>query len=230
MYRFGLLIALALVAAGSLATEALYGRLAGYGKRQAIIDAQGERLVRLPEHFGEWSMQQQTEISDHALTMLECRHYVARTYVHQGTGETVSITMLVGPAGPLVVHRPEVCFPSRKYEMTQRRRRAEFAGSDPPPVFYATKFRSTVPGEGSIWAHYSWNTGSGWQAPDDPRVALGAEPVLAKMQLITAESPGSKKDTPEIASRFLADFLPVADAALFASVDAGADTAGTRPR
>jgi hypothetical protein len=138
-------------------------------------------------------------------------------YVNDDTGERVSMILLVGQAGPLVAHTPEVCYSSANYSIV---------ASDRPEIISSDRGRGTfarvilrsnsTAGEGQR-VYYGWRPPRGeWQAPESPRMTLGGSPMLYKLQLATddvADATGESNESgqADAGQRFLADLLPVLD-------------------
>jgi hypothetical protein len=133
-----------------------------------------------------------------AMEMLECAGYVNRRYLHQQTGQTVNLAVIVGPPGPTAVHTPEICFSSRAYEQQQPRRRIELAAQAPAKhSFWTLDFETTNVLAERLRVYYAWSLGERWEAAASPRYQFAAAPQLYKLQLaanIPAQVGGPEAD------------------------------------
>jgi Protein of unknown function (DUF3485) len=203
-------------------------RLAASGVNQdEQLRVASEAISRLPESIGGWKMVKSEPLSDRVLEILHCRTHQNRTYVNHDTGDSVSFIMLVGIAGPMVAHTPEICYASSTFEVVEKARREVIRGTgDRADTFYRVLFQSkTLTGQ-KQQVYYAWRPPAGhWQAPKNPRLTLAGSPLLYKIQLATADASqtdASTKSEVKDAShpttnanqRFLADLLPVLDTVL----------------
>jgi hypothetical protein len=120
----------------------------------------------------------------------------------------VALVMLVGPAGPLAVHTPEICMTSREYENIKPSEQVRVMSDGREQQFFATLFRAkTLEGQ-RLNVYYGWSAdGEEWQAPLSPRITLGPLPMLYKVQVVCADAAVAEGATaPGVA--FLADLLP----------------------
>ena len=102
-YSLGVLLAIVVAAGFTLVSGTIQGHMS---KRWGLsIDAEPAvaRLAELPEQFGDWKVQSTSEMSEHVVDMLQCAGYSYRTYENTVTGETVNVTILLGPSGPISV-------------------------------------------------------------------------------------------------------------------------------
>lgn len=190
---------------------------------QATGGAEGERLLEiasrnidaLPETIGPWRMTASQPLDENAARMLQCRAHLSRSYRNDDTGESVSLMMLVGRAGPLLAHTPEVCYSSQSFETLEAAHpqviRKNEADED---VFSSVLFASTTVGGEKQRVYYGWRPFVGhWVAPKNPRLALGGEPILYKLQVDAQELAPANEKAPVADSiqRFLDDLLPALD-------------------
>jgi hypothetical protein len=125
----------------------------------------------------------------------------------------VDLSLLIGPAGTVSVHSPEICFPSKNFELLGKRVRITIrddAGID--HQFWRVEFRSQDLEERLSRVYYGWSIGGTWSAPDDPRFEFAGQPYLYKLQLHVKISPDSEKADAGLS--FLSNFLPEARAEL----------------
>jgi Protein of unknown function (DUF3485) len=173
-----------------------------------LLDKAAERLTSVPSHFGPWLQREEDSLNETAVQILGNPRQLCRTYVHSETGETVSMVLLAGLAGPMAVHTPEICMPSREYEMIKPATPIEIVAHGGKHGFFATLFRAkTLEGQ-KLNVYYGWSRdGDQWEAPNYPRVAFAPLPMLYKVQVVCQE-PTSPDAGPTAGELFLADLLP----------------------
>jgi len=193
---------------------------------QATGGAAGERLLEiasrnidaLPETIGPWRMTASQPLDENAVRMLQCRANLSRSYRNDDTGESVSLMLLVGRAGPLLAHTPEVCYSSQSFETLEAAHPQVIRKNETDEdVFSSVLFASTTVGGEKQRVYYGWRPFVGhWAAPKNPRLSLGGEPVLYKLQVDAQELAPANEKSPEANSiqRFLDDLLPVLDRSL----------------
>jgi hypothetical protein len=119
---------------------------------------------------------------------------------------------LVGPAGPLAVHTPEICMTSREYENLKQSEPIDIVAQGKNHRFFETLFRAkTLEGQ-KLHVYYGWSRdGNLWEAPQSPRIALGPLPMLLKLQVACSAS--DTEDSKRSAGiTFLEDLLSHMDA------------------
>jgi len=211
--RFALVFALAVVVALTIASGLIHGRSSNRWGHSSVILAAAEKLEQLPDDFGTWQLVSHDEMSTAAIDMLECAAYVARTYENRKTGATVQMVLLLGPAGPISVHTPEVCYPSRNHTIVEKRQPVVVKSpdvQDQDHQFWALTFRSTDLTATIQRVYYAWSTGSSWCATVEPRYAFAGSPYLYKIQLASSLPPGTDVSKNDPCRNFLREFIPVA--------------------
>ena len=172
-----------------------------------------DELRNVPTEFDGWKLQEPRKLSAEALTMLECHGYINRIYVHESTGDVVLATLLLGPAGPLSVHTPEICYSSRSFALESERERANVPQSatstGDEAEFWGITLRSRDVEARTLRIYYGWSDGEHWIAPMQPRFALGASPYLYKLQVASYIAPHLLDEPSDPGRRFLRSFLPV---------------------
>lgn len=178
-------VSLALVLVLTAGGGVLHGRLSNrWGPPAAMVTA-GARLSQLPTHFASWDEQSSQHLPESTRLMLECTGDSVRCYVNSATKSMVEATLLVGPAGPLAVHTPEICFSSRDYQAVGKRRRVTIIDSEGVEhKLWKIDFRRRDVDSSLVHVYYAWSVGGPWMAPDKPRYQLAGWPYLYKIQLI----------------------------------------------
>ena len=123
MKRYLPILSLILVLVLTAISGAIHGRMSNRWGPPQDSRAAAEKLQDLPVQFGSWRLQSSDELSDFIEDTLQCVGYLLRTYANQETGEVVTVTILLGPPGPISVHTPEICFSSRAYEIREERQK-----------------------------------------------------------------------------------------------------------
>ncbi|MGA2255245.1 MAG: exosortase-associated EpsI family protein [Thermoguttaceae bacterium] len=208
-------LSLATVTALTLVTGVLEGRIRNrWGPSETMLAA-AKKLEDVPTKFGgpdndRWQLQSSDPMSDNTLEILECTGYLQRTYANPRTGDVVSVFVIVGPAGPIAVHTPEICFSSQDYKTRDTRQPVVIAdpkGQD--DQFWALTFKTKSVPEDLLRIYYAWGTGNRWSAANDARFAFAGWPYLYKIQLASRLPAGTDLKTDDTCQKFLKDFVPV---------------------
>ncbi len=98
---------------------------------RADLSGAAARLVDFPSHFGDWQQQGEDEkVPEEALRELQCAGCFNRHYVNQRLGRDVTVIVMVGPAGPLIRHPPEICYGNRANQLLGKPNDVELTTSD----------------------------------------------------------------------------------------------------
>ncbi|MGQ0634354.1 MAG: exosortase-associated EpsI family protein [Planctomycetaceae bacterium] len=192
--------------------------VASVADREEQIQRAMAAVERLPEDFGDWQLTELAPLDESAQRMLQCRAHSHGVYTNSVTGAKVSMVLLVGSAGPLVAHTPEICYSSTDNEIVESPQADAIRGSGTTAdALYRIKFRSKDVYGGLQKVYYGWRrSDSPWQAPDNPRLSLGGAPFLYKLQVAAHQSEASAATSEESlpddpARKFVIDVLPVLD-------------------
>ena len=178
-------------------------------QRWGMGEAANEAAVRveaLPDQLGKWKAVHVDELDEEATKMLRCVGSTVRNYVHEDTQESVSLVFMVGPAGPLAIHTPDVCYGSANFttaEQRQQRMLKDVNGDEHP--FSVITFEENKMGKRLLRVYYAWNKGGEWAAPDTPRTSFAGVPMLYKLQLATNSIDGATNV--DAAEKFLIENL-----------------------
>jgi len=197
----------------TLVSGAIHGRMSNRWGPSPDMLAAAKRLESLPTQLGPWHVASEGEMSDYVVNMLECTGYLVRVYEHQETFERVTMTLLVGPSGPMSVHTPDICLPSRDFAPDGGRERVAIAAGDGRSFeVWRQAFRANDLQASRQRVYYGWGPDGSWSAPNDPRFEFAREPFLYKVQVSAALAPDSEAatETPDAGERFLQAFAPVA--------------------
>jgi hypothetical protein len=211
MKRFWLLSGIILVAALTVLSGVLQGNMRNRWGPSADVLSAANKLVEIPSQFADWRLQSSGELDESASKMLECAACIVRNYENRATGDVVSVTLLLGPPGPISVHTPEICFGSRNFKSMGKRqltsiRRAD--GSD--DELWMLDYKANNLRGDLLRICYAWTVGDRWSATKDPRFQFAAQPYLYKIQLSAHLLPGVITESQDPCHKFLQDFLPVA--------------------
>lgn len=217
MTRISFYAALILLLAGTLATEFLFGSWSHRQEQASQLEQGTQRIGTVPEHFGDWQLRDEEPFAPEVVNTLQCPAYLNRHYVNTRTGAKVSATLIVGPAGPMVAHKPEICFTGREFRQVGQTETVTIAlDQNREHRFHVANFQRRDLEGTRIACYYGWTNDGAWLAPSNPRLELGGEPSLYKIQIVT-QNPVYEEDQQEtpVAEQFLKDFLPVITNSVF---------------
>jgi len=201
---FVFLLAVAL----TLLSGVLHGRMSERWEQGIDFQPALAKLREMPARIGDWQMRDEEEFTDSVVEMLRCKGYVNRGYVNRRTGATLRVAILMGPAGPLSVHTPEICYSSRDYTQTGKRTKLSIPGTDGETQnFWVVAFQSTQLSGQHMNVYYAWHDGARWRAPEEPRLSFSGEQTLYKIQIAAgAELTTDPQRTSS--TQFLKELLP----------------------
>ncbi len=126
------------------------------------------------------------ELTEEVVGMLECAGYYQAMYQSSVNPEyRVSLLILVGPSGPLLVHSPEVCYPASGNQYLSGPDQVEVRTSDGRKAELQTmmfKNGGLVGGKSRVGYAFSVD-GEQWSSPKNARQLFAGQPFLYKMQL-----------------------------------------------
>jgi hypothetical protein len=205
-----LIIGITVLAVATLLGGAIQGKMSRRWGRPQELSRLAERLRQLPTEIGDWKTRSSSSLSPTAEAILECAGYVSRQYENRRTGEIVNVAVLLGPAGPISVHTPDVCYSSQDYSIIDPPKRTRLdAGEGSRDELWATSLQSTKLTAGDLRVYYGWSTGGPWSAPrKDPRMAFAGQPYLYKVQVAGPLPSAVDANASDPSVAFLKDFLP----------------------
>jgi hypothetical protein len=211
MKRHLFFLAVVLVAALTVFSGVLQGRLRNRWGASADTSAAAEKLKQMPSQFGDWRLRLSQELDQTALSQLDPAGYLVSHYANQVTGDLVTVTLLLGSPGPISVHIPEVCLPSRNYQSQGERRRVAIRRADgTDDELWTLDYRASNIRGDLLRMYYGWSTGDRWSAAEDPRFFFASQPYLYKIQISYYMPPAASGQSSDPCQKFLEDFLPVA--------------------
>jgi hypothetical protein len=203
-----LVLGVFILAAATLWGGVLQGRMGRRWGRSQDFQVLAERLRELPTEIGPWHMRSSSTLSPAAEAELECAGYVSRQYERK-TGEIVTVALLLGPAGPISVHTPDVCYSSQEYSVIGSPERIPFGGQEgSQDVLWSTSLQPTNLTAASLRVYYGWSAGGPWSAPRDARFAFAGQPHLYKIQVAGPLLSSGDENASDPGRTFLKEFLP----------------------
>jgi len=174
-----------LLLVGTIAAGIVHGRMTNSWKLSPTSRIAAERLKTvLPEDFGNWRFNRETEFAPDVLKILEQPAYFSRSYQHAQTGDTITVAVIVGQPGPVSVHTPEICYSSRDYTVAGGRTQHEVVAADGRQhTFWKLALDANSVEGMPLEVIYGWTTGTQWEATERPRYAFGGLSHLYKLQL-----------------------------------------------
>jgi hypothetical protein len=174
------------------------------------VEGAAKLMSAMPVDIGSWHLAEPETLPAESQKILQCSSYVGGRYTHRETGEAVLVTTLLGPPGPMSVHRPEICFSAIDFPVETERRRVVVSSDGVEHSAWMVQFRDVRdPKGGLIRVYYTWSNGEVWTAADEPRISFGSEPFLFKAQIVVQLPEANAPQTSDPGQAFLSDFIPV---------------------
>ncbi|NQU20245.1 MAG: exosortase-associated EpsI family protein [Candidatus Nealsonbacteria bacterium] len=214
-----------IVASITIVSGGIHGEMTERWGAEIDRETIAAQLDTIPEIVGDWELVASEPIADSALKQLECAGYISRAYHNSETGERVTVTIILGPPGPISVHLPEICHSGRGVAPTGKREHVTIETKRPK----SAGAESSVSTKEKLWAvnfeakgldgyrerfFYAWGTGGAWVAPEEPRVSFGAYPYLYKIQAASKLARDADLSARDPVEEFLKVFLPAAQVGL----------------
>lgn len=165
----------------------------------------------LPQTLGTWQLLQQESPTPGELRILQATDHWQRVYQCQETEQIVVVTLIAGPAGPLLSHQPEVCYARNEFSthsdasiraVPQRHDRFRFQTLEP---------RQTT--QSAMTIAYAWHDGENWTAPRMPRFQLAGHATLQRLQLNMRHPSGHVREAESAMQQFVQLMLDAVDPA-----------------
>lgn len=208
-------LSLALLIAITVVAAIVQGRATNrWGASDTIANA-ATIFTRLPKTFGDWNLLETQELPSQVRGILQTEHYSQGVYEHRSTGQRATLTLLLGPPGPMSVHTPDICYSAADFSQISDRHQVNIVPGDTNDTAWMTQFHSAHDVQDSILrVYYSWHNGQRWKAVEEPRVTYGARPYLFKVQAATELPAGAENDAEDAARSLLQQFCSVFDQSL----------------
>jgi hypothetical protein len=199
----------------SLVGDALTRSNANVVDRERQLQAANDGLRNLPTTIGPWRSIPGEALSEAALRILQCRAHASLSFINDETGERVSLILMAGAAGPMVAHTPESCYESGSFEMVEAARTESISSAGGrTDTFERVTFRPKSGGPALQRIYHAWCRSRGrWEAPRNPRLSLGGEAMLYKLQLATSvpDKPADDSAGSDACRHFLEVLIPALD-------------------
>jgi hypothetical protein len=128
------------------------------------------------------------------------------------------VAVVAGPAGPISVHTPEICYSAQNFEIAGERQQVAVQDTDGKShqlwQVDATSRDAARPDQRIL---YGWSRGGTWEAPDGPRFAFAGKAVLYKLQFAGPLTTATHDVDP--CQDFLSQFLAQVDGFLLPATD-----------
>ena len=171
------------------------------------LEVAAQAVLAAPTRLGDWTTPEKGKLDEEAAKMLRCAGDFVASFSNS-TGDLVNVVMLVGPAGPLAVHTPDVCYGSNNYALHEHTRQVTITDVEGEEhEFSVITFRENSAGERLLRVYYAWNRDGEWVAPGFPRGAFAGVPMLYKIQVATNQVKRDAEDL-DAGERFLREALP----------------------
>ena len=203
----------------------LIGRAAGrWGASSSAVTSEQLLSRQLPEKTGNWRMLREQVLEPDVLKMMQCKAYISRVYQHVQTGDLVTVAVLVGPAGPISVHTPEICYSAHDFTISKTRIKTAVEDASGTRHEFWDVFLKSRKSEGSSQrVLYAWSTGGAWDATDRPRFTYAGAPYLYKIQLAAGSLRKASSGDFDPSQDFLRSFLTQCQSRLTRSVVPASD-------
>ena len=100
--------------------------------------------------------------------------------LHHDAGEIVTVAVLLGPAGPISVHTPDVCIRAKIIPLSSPLNGSVSTSARLSPRRAMEHVSSGDESDGRRLAvYYGWSIGGEWSAPKDPRIEFAGQPHLS---------------------------------------------------
>ncbi len=184
-----------------------------WGQSQKVLDA-ASRLDELPVSFNGW-VSEESEIPKEHLKLAEAVGHFSRKFVHQESGQTVSVMILCGRPGPISVHPPTVCFVGAGWGLQSQPVSTPIDGAAPGSLWNGRFARSVDGVPIAIQTLWGWSADGNWLACDNARLETARFPYLYKMYITVPVSAETGDIDLKSVDKFMDDFLPRVNQTLF---------------
>lgn len=217
------IIAFGIVLALAITSSVMHGQHTLRWGAPDRVQESAERLASLDLSAGDWRLLERQVFDKDVLSILKSVGYFKHIYINDVTGERVAVAIMLGPVGPMVAHRPEICYSSAAYERLSETERVQLSvdvpvtrdrsDSDSHELFSVT-FRTSGGRRQFLRVYYAWSKPfagelnsiegfSVWRAPQNPRMSFADEQFLYRLQVATNVVPGEEGLPQDSALRFL---------------------------
>src|SRR5438874_3367837 len=143
-------VVISIIVVLTITSRVMHGYLIGWSHSRPDERILEKKLEEFPGDFGSWEVQQALSLTPYVQNVLECRSYLHRHYVHRESGKAVTVAVVVGPAGPISVHTPEICYSTRDYKLHEDRLRTTIRLEPAPARLWKTTLYPTGTDQGPL--------------------------------------------------------------------------------
>jgi hypothetical protein len=105
-----------------------------------------------------------------------------RRYVHQLSGQAVTVFLVCGKAGPVATHSPDSCYAANGFQVQNPSR---YTLTTPAAEFKTARMvKKKASEETKLRIFWSWSANGAWTAPNDARLPFARQTALYKLYLI----------------------------------------------
>jgi len=182
-------IAASLLLAALTAASGVAYRVSDRELSAADRDQMVARLRSFSDQIGDWRLRAAPELSEGVVRELHCYGYVNGEYSQRGTPRQAHLLLMLGPAGTMATHTPEVCYGSRDFEILGAPSRVDCRDSaNRTHQFWLTRVGRRDASAQVLRVYHAWSDNGVWQASEHPRWDFTFAPILGKCQVAFLES------------------------------------------
>lgn len=163
--------------------------------------------IRPPAIGDGWVHEGAQSLSDRELAMLDASQHARWVFRRSATGETVLVTIVEGPAGPLSAHHPSACFGSDSFQSVPAYSRRFTTQGDGAHELRIATFEPADMRQPMVSCVYTWFDGSHWLAPSSPRIELAGNHRLVRLQITMRHAAGTNSHVHRTLCRFAESLL-----------------------
>lgn len=189
-----------------------------------IVAEYSQRLAPIPKVIGEWAAVDLT-MDPQEQEVAGIVGYITREYKNSRTKESVTVMLVCGNFRNIAKHEPQQCYVAAGF--TQEKETDPYAkkvNDDSTANFNTTVFKREEQEFQRLRIFWSWNYAGEWIAPSYARWTLRGQPALYKLYVISNIGQGEQIEE-SAALKFIDEFIPAANKALFPKEDPAASKA-----
>jgi hypothetical protein len=149
--------------------------------RPAEPEAITSRFERLPTAVGDW---QGNDLPVSPRELQGLSGYLVRRYVHQQTGEAVTVALMSGRPRVVAIHTPDACYGASGFDVSLPTRHTPADLPEPAEFWTTDMVRTRAAEQTQLRIFYAWNAAGTWAASDNPRFTFAGRPLLYKLYLL----------------------------------------------
>jgi hypothetical protein len=184
-----------------------------WGQARILQDAAARLASPLPARLGAWRLVSTPELESDTARVLQCAACQQAIYTNDETGDTLAVSLIVGPSGPTSAHTPEICYAGQEYHLVGDHHPVMVRDANGKSHSFWRLHASSQQGKRpDLQVLYGWSAGKAWEAASGPRFAFAGLPVLYKLQMVGAAHDRSPEHTfdpfQDLLSKLLAQIQP----------------------